>query len=141
LNCFSPISEAVLKKEVMRKWIAAIVLILIIIIGYNYVYQNHRNIDEEKPEFSLTADTIKNEFASNGSVSQRKYLNKTVVITGQVTDSNAKEITLNSSVFCQLNMPLKSSLNNEASIKIKGRVIGYDDLLEQVKLDQCSIIN
>ncbi len=125
----------------MKKWIVAIVLVLIAIIGYNYIYQDHRNISEEQPKFSLTADTFKNEFISNVTESEKKYLNKTIVITGEVTNSNDNEITLNSSVFCQLKEGLKVALKVEEKIKVKGRVIGYDDLLELVKLDQCSIID
>ncbi len=125
----------------MKKWIAIIVLILIVVIGYNYIYQDHRNISSEAPEFELNAISIKNEFASNSVASEKKYLNKTVAILGEVSDSSDKEITLNSSVFCQLIDSLKEPLKMDSQIKIKGRVIGYDDLLEQVKLDQCIIIN
>ena len=32
------------------------------------------------------------------------------------------------------------SFEENLQVKIKGRVIGYDDLLEQIKLDQCTII-
>ncbi len=115
-------------------------LILIALIGYNYIYQNHRDISTEVPKYSLNADSIKDEFASNSAESEKKYLNKTVTITGYVSDTNDLEITLNSVVFCQLSEPLKSSLKKNSNIKIKGRIIGYDDLLEQVKLDQCTII-
>ena len=125
----------------MKKWIAIILLLLIVVIGYNYVYQDHRNISAETAEFALDAITIKNEFETDGVASEKKYLNKTVAILGIVSDSNDKEITLNSSVFCQLIKPLKTPLLKDSKIKIKGRVIGYDDLLEQVKLDQCILIN
>ena len=33
------------------------------------------------------------------------------------------------------------SLQKNIKVKIIGRVVGYDDLLEQVKLDQCTRIN
>jgi hypothetical protein len=125
----------------MKKWIAIILLILIVVIGYNYIYQDHRNISAEAPEFSINATAIKNEFAFNGVASEKKYLNTTVVIIGTVSDSNDKNVTLNSSVFCQFISPIKTPLDKDSKLKVKGRVIGYDDLLEQVKLDQCTIIN
>lgn len=125
----------------MKKWIVIIMLIVIIVIGYNYIYQDHRNISTEASEFKLSATAVKNEFASNSVASANKYLNKTVAILGDVSESKNKEITLNSSVFCQLIDSLKEPLKLGSKIKIKGRVIGYDDLLEQVKLDQCMIID
>ncbi len=126
----------------MKKWIAIILVLLIVsVIGYYYIYQDHRNISAENPEFSLASSTIQKEFLENPIASEKKYLNKTVIIKGNVSDSDKNEITLNLIVFCQLIDSLTTSLPNDSEIKIKGRVIGYDDLLEQVKLDQCTIIN
>lgn len=125
----------------MKKWIAVLLLIIIAIIAYLYVYQDHRDIGNENPEFALAANTIKKEFEQDFIASEKKYLNKTVLITGNVSDSDGKTITLNSVIFCQLMDSITTILEKDSKIKIKGRVIGYDDLLEQVKLDQCTIIN
>jgi uncharacterized protein YxeA len=125
----------------MKKWIAVIVIIIIAIIGYNYVYQDHRNINAELPIFAITANAISNEFVTNSRNSEKKYLNKTVEITGTISESGVSELTLDHMVFCQLKQNLKSPIKKGSKIKIKGRIIGYDDLLEQVKMDQCSIIN
>ncbi|HLT33336.1 MAG TPA: hypothetical protein VKZ98_06060 [Aquaticitalea sp.] len=123
----------------MKKWIVVIGLVLIVVISYNYIYQEHRNISSETPEFVVTADEIKKAF-EHSSESEKKYLNKTIAVTGQVSDANITEVTLESIVFCQLIDSLKTTLKKNSNIKIKGRVIGYDDLLEQVKMDQCMII-
>jgi|SRR5690606_17813968 len=123
----------------MKKWIVVIGLVLIVVISYNYIYQEHRNISSETPEFVVTADEIKKAF-EHSSESEKKYLNKTIAVTGQVSDANITEVTLESIVFCQLIDSLKTTLKKNSNMKIKGRVIGYDDLLEQVKMDQCMII-
>lgn len=124
----------------MKKWIVIIVIIIVVIIGYNYVYQDHRDISSENPEFVLAARTIAEEFANEPIKSEEKYLNKTIVILGNVSESTVKDATLDSKVFCQFKDSLQSPLTLDSSIKIKGRIIGYDDLLEQVKLDQCTLI-
>ncbi|MCK7590100.1 OB-fold putative lipoprotein [Subsaxibacter sp. CAU 1640] len=124
----------------MKKWLVIIILILILgVVGYNYVYQDHRNISEETAEFTLSADEIKNEFLSDNSSSEAKYLNKTVIVNGKVSEIDMNSITLNSSVFCQLNNSDYKQLKIGSNTKIKGRIIGYDDLLEQIKMDQCTI--
>lgn len=47
----------------MKKWIAVILAMVIIThIGYYYIYQGHRNISAENPEFSLASSTIQKEF-------------------------------------------------------------------------------
>jgi len=126
----------------MKKW-SIIVLILIItaIISYNYIYQDHRSIETETAEFIMTSQVIENEFSLNIKSAEAKYLNKTVEISGLVSEINSTDITLDDKVFCQFSETIESSVKNSSNLKIKGRVIGYDDLLEQVKLDQCTIIN
>ncbi|WP_298345248.1 hypothetical protein [uncultured Algibacter sp.] len=122
-----------------KKILIIITLLAITLLAYNYMYQDHRDIASEEPEFSITPEQIVNTFKTNLKDSEKKYLNKTIELTGIVTESNSKDLTLNHDVFCQFLQNQNASLN--ANIKIKGRCIGYDDLLEQVKLDQCYIIN
>ncbi len=114
---------------------------LILILGYNYVYQDHRNIETEQAAFSLSADEISDEFSKNPEESEKKYLNKTVEVYGHITELNDIDLTLNDNVYCGFNTSLNISHSIDSEIKIKGRCIGYDDLLEQVKLDQCTIVN
>ena len=116
-------------------------LIIAIIIGYNYVYKDHRNIAAQKADFSLTSEALINEFSINPTEAEVIYLNKVVEISGVTSEINANELTLNNQVFCQLEELTDTPISISKHIKIKGRVIGYDDLLEQIKLDQCYIIN
>ncbi|MFI0428042.1 hypothetical protein [Mariniflexile sp. HMF6888] len=125
----------------MKKWVILILLcIVIVIIGYRYVYQDHRDIATETSIYKLTASDISNEFAINPLSSENKYLNKTIEVSGSISDKNPKSITIEDKVFCQFSNEIQTTLNTD-QIKIKGRFIGYDDLLEQVKLDQCTIID
>ncbi|WP_431108371.1 OB-fold protein [Winogradskyella poriferorum] len=123
-----------------RNWIALIiVLIITTVIGYNYVYQDHRDIENEQTEFSMSSVEINQLFSKNPTSAEQKFLNKTIEVSGLITDINSNDITIDDKVFCQFSNNLEPSLNKNEKVKIKGRVIGYDDLLEQVKLDQCSI--
>ena len=123
----------------MKKWIISIAVIIIGIVAYNYLYQDHRDISSEMPEFVITSDEIGAEFIADQQESETKYLNKTISIKGKVTESSTDDFTLDSKVFCQLKESLNSPLKTNSTTTVKGRVIGYDELLEQVKLDQCSI--
>jgi len=125
----------------MRKWFILIFIILLVIVGYNYVYQDHRNIEKEVATVIISSTVISYEFSQNPSKAEKKYINKTIEVFGLITESNLKDITLNNKVFCQFENLIDKSLKIDSKLKVKGRVIGFDDLLEQVKLDQCSIIN
>lgn len=127
-------------KSMKRNWIALIiVLIITTVIGYNYVYQDHRDIESEQTEFTMSSVEINQLFSKNPTSAEQKFLNKTIEVSGLITDINSNDITIDDKVFCQFSNNLEPSLNKNEKVKIKGRVIGYDDLLEQVKLDQCSI--
>lgn len=127
-------------KSMKRNWIALIiVLIITTVIGYNYVYQDHRDIENEQTEFSMSSVEINQLFSKNPTSAEQKFLNKTIEVSGLITDINSNDITIDDKVFCQFSNNLEPSLDKNEKVKIKGRVIGYDDLLEQVKLDQCSI--
>lgn len=123
-----------------RKLIVLLVLILLAFVGYKYIYQDHRDIQKEQAEFVVTSNYIANEFFQNPIETEKKYLNKTVQISGTITEINENDITLNNTVFCQFANTINSTLKTNDIITVKGRCIGYDDLLEIVKIDQSTII-
>lgn len=126
----------------MRKWIIILVIIIITaVIGYNYIYQDHRSIENESAEFVISSVEIANLFSENAISSEQKFLNKTIEVSGLISELNTHNITIEDNVFCQFSDDLKRPLDKNYKVKIKGRVIGYDNLLEQVKLDQCTLIN
>ncbi|MDO7170636.1 OB-fold protein [Mariniflexile sp. AS56] len=125
----------------MRKWLILVILLLAGFAGYNYIYQSHRDIHEEQAAYTLSAQALSTAFLKTPSESELKYLNKTIEISGNITEINKKDLTLNESVFCQFSNLITLPSKKGTNIKIKGRVIGYDDLLEQVKVDQCFIVD
>lgn len=126
----------------MRKWTIVIVLLLLLgYLGYNYIYQDHRDIKNEKPEFTLSTQDIAKEFTNNSVTAEKKYLNKTIEVSGQVTEINTSDLTLDNVIFCSFSETINENISINSNLKIKGRLIGYDDLLEQIKIDQVTIIN
>lgn len=97
-----------------------------------------RNLETEKSEFVISAINVFEEFSVNSEKASSKYLNKAVEISGKVSSSNKNEIILDGKVSCQLSVPKNVVVGSQ--VKIKGRVTGYDDLMEELKLDQCLIV-
>lgn len=124
------------------KWIALIVVLIITaFLGYRYIYQDHRDIESEVAKYTLSTSEISQLYADDAVSAEQKFLNKTIEVSGLISEINTNDITIDDKVFCQFSNGVETLLNTTDTIKIKGRVIGYDDLLEQVKLDQCTIIN
>ena len=123
-----------------KRLILVFIIIIIFVFGYKYIYHDHRNIQKEKSEFYSTAISLSNEFAINPVASEKKYLNKTIEIIGTISDVTNQSITLDNKVFCQFKNTLTDTIKINTKTNIKGRCIGYDDLLEEIKFDQCNLI-
>ncbi|MEJ6792863.1 MAG: hypothetical protein QNK89_09095, partial [Lacinutrix sp.] len=125
-----------------KKYLILLLLVATIgIIVYNYVYQNHRDISSESADFSSTSTILLNKFLNDSQTAETKYLNKTIKITGQVSEINTTDVTLDDAIFCSLLNKENKQFKLNQTVTIKGRCIGYDDLLEQIKLDQCTLTN
>lgn len=120
-------------------------LILLIILAsglfllYTYIYKSHRDISNEKESFVLSVAKLKLDFSQNDSLANAKYLDKTIVIYGKIStiDLSTNSIYLDNSVSATLKeKPTGLKVND--SIQLKGRFIGYDDLLEEFKMDECT---
>lgn len=124
-----------------KKWI---ILLVALIAGayflYRYINKDHRDISAEKAEFQISAVQIASEFQSQPLKAQNNYLNKTIIVSGIVSDIETNTITLDNAIFCDLIKDINTDkIAIGESISIKGRCIGYDDLLGEIKLDQCTI--
>ncbi len=125
----------------MRKKTVFLIVALVLVggayIGYRYLYKDHRNIATELAVLDSTASGIQQRFTEGKG---DEFLNKTVIVTGTVSQIEENSITLDEKVQCIFSTQMPSATEG-SKITIKGRCIGYDDLFEIVKLDQSQLIN
>lgn len=116
------------------------VIVLIGLSGYYYVmYGGARDLSSEETAFTVTSTAINNEFTNDLEGSNKKYLEKAVAISGTITKLEDSLVTLDHNIICTLKNP-NSVIKNNQPIVVKGRIVGYDNLLGELKLDQCFII-
>ena len=120
--------------------IIALFLLLSVVVGvsaFNYVmHGGGRNLLKEETNFSVSSNDLAKEFSTNTNLANAKYLEKAVAVKGIVADVNNNVITLDNGVVCTLQTADNAIKKNQV-VTIKGRVVGYDDLMEEIKLDQC----
>ncbi len=123
-----------------KKVFFAVILITVVAagIGYSYLYKGSRNIEEETPVYSMSTGKIANEYATNAAKCDSLYLNQTLEISGIVTQADDSTATLDAKLFCSFTKQINKNIINK-KITITGRCIGYDELIGEVKLDQCTI--
>ena len=122
-------------------FLVCILILLSVLIGYNYIYKNHRNISEEKAAFSVVSTSLIKEYTQNISTTTAKYLDKTIQLKGKVTEIEQDYFVLDDVIVCYSDSITMSQTTIDKVINVKGRSIGYDELLDLIKLDQVTIIN
>ena len=115
------------------------ILIVFSVIGfaiYTYAMRAPTAIENKKIDFSGASDELLLKIIDDTEAWQDKI----VVVSGEVTNIDDKGIMLSSKIYCQLKQVSDlQKINPSNNISLKGRIIGYDDLLEELKLDQCII--
>ncbi|WP_281638022.1 OB-fold protein [Flavobacterium marginilacus] len=105
---------------------------------YGFLFKEARNIESEMPERSIAATKLIADYTADPQKADSLYLNKTIEITGLATKKTDSAVVLENSVFCVFNKEIKNKPISK-NLTVKGKCIGYDELFEEVKLDQCTI--
>lgn len=127
-----------------RKRIAFVIIALLLLVSsgiyfyYGFLFKEARNIESEMPDLSIATTKLLYDYNSNPKKADSLYLNKTIEITGKVTKETDSVVILDNAVFCLFIQKIKGNLINN-KVTVKGKCIGYDELFEEVKLDQCTI--
>lgn len=124
----------------MKKIIVGIVFLLVgLFVVYKFVYHEHRDIANEKAAFTVSVTQLIKEFVTDEAKANTKYLDKSITINGKISsvDVENKAIVLDEKVFVILTKPSDSKVNTQ--VEVQGRLIGFDSLLEEIKIDQAQI--
>lgn len=122
-----------------------ILALIILVIGfgtYKYIYQSHRDIASEEANFSTTVQDVFKSFTANDSLANAQYLDKTLVVRGKISsiDAENKIITVDEKLSARFSERFPEKIKIQDSINLKGRLVGFDDLLEEIQLDQCTVV-
>ncbi len=128
----------------MRKKIFVLAFVFAILMSiaiYFYVYKGHRDISAEDAQYEMTVADLHGQFSTNATVANQKYLDKTIEVRGAITniDSSTHTIVLDEKLSAVLQDSTMIGLSIHKIVQVKGRFLGYDDLLEELKVDQASI--
>lgn len=125
-----------------KQYIVASLIIGILILAisaYGYIYKEHRNIAAEKAEFKMSAQKLNDALANENEAV--KYIDQVIQTHGMITAIEQHSVIIEDKV--QVNF-VKNASNLPTvgnRITVKGRCVGYDDLLELVKIDQAIVVN
>jgi hypothetical protein len=118
----------------------AFIVIVLVFLGYQYIYKDHRDIASEKAAITETTAQIFEAFSTNEAEANSKYLDKTIEVKGLITsiNKNTKNVMLDSKMNARFETEIPNDLKVNDSVIVKGRLVGYDSLLEELQMDQCT---
>ncbi|MGB5982143.1 MAG: hypothetical protein WBG46_08370 [Nonlabens sp.] len=125
----------------MKKWIVLFTALVTICATVYFFILNpsHREIAEESVDYSMSAVELHWQFVTDEKNATEIYLDKVLEVKGSITSMNAREYELNAKIQV-MTMDSLSDLRKGQEASFKGRCIGYDELLEVVKIDQATLI-
>lgn len=116
------------------KFLIVLVISIVLIHTFYSLVKAPEGIETKKVNSSSSAKDLLVKVEKNDSLWNAKI----VEIHGTITAIDKKGITLDSKIYCQFKEGSNTKkLQPNTTIILKGRIIGYDDLLEELKLDQC----
>ena len=130
-------------------WKSLLTIVVLIAITIYFIYNKpHRNILEEEATYSISLAEMNEEFVLNEQDAFDKYFNKVVEIEGIATSINEKaegryDIVIESNGIYANGEIIEATINPEdflqQKVALKGLFIGYDNLLEEIKVSECSV--
>lgn len=119
-------------------YILPILLLSVVVFSYFYMNKAHRNIAKEQVEFKVSTKELKETFERNDN--SQKYVDRVIQLEGVITEVEPLSILIDDSIQVDFLKGEPNAFIMNEPIIIKGRCVGYDDILELVKVDQASII-
>jgi uncharacterized protein (UPF0333 family) len=128
-----------MKKKIL---LLAIIVVAILVVVYFYIYKGHRDVASATTDYVFTVAQLKQEFLANDSLATTKYQDKVIEVNGKITaiETESKSVVLDEKMYASFDQSIPENVKENQVVKLKGRLLGYDDLLEEFKMDQTSVI-
>jgi len=136
-----------MRKHIIRD-LAILVVVITAVAAYFIINKPHRNILEEEATYSLSLAEMNKEFLVDEDAAFKKYFNHVVEISGTAISINEKTENRYDVVLKSQGILANGEIINadnviasliQKEVRLKGLFIGYDNLLEEIKLSECSI--
>lgn len=101
-------------------------------------FKPHRNVGAEKPAYVMTANDLSSQIATD-TAALGKYIDQAIELEGTVSSVEGTHVAFEN-VICNMDSTEVSKLSGIKAgqqIKVQGRLTTYNDLLEEILLDQC----
>jgi regulatory protein YycI of two-component signal transduction system YycFG len=127
------------KSKVIVVFILTSILLVGIIVYYQF-NKPHRNFSEESASFNLSAMELVESYQKDPALSDSLYVDQFVAVTGEIMELTDQSILLSPGVYLNLDSTQNFELLKVGQeVSLVGRVLSFDPLFEEVKMDNARI--
>ena len=101
-------------------------------------YKPHRDVGSETAKYELTSQALTEAFKSD-TTAFKKYVDQAILVSGPVTSVEGNHLALGN-IICSMDSTQAAKLGtikNGDAVKVQGRLTTYNDLMEEISLDNC----
>lgn len=113
-------------------------LVFLLALGHSALNPPHRDISAEKPDYVLSAQALSK--AMGDPQTAMAYGDKVIQVGGRILFVQGIRLELEHGIIVILSDAPMVWPEVGDSILLKARCVGYDQLLEEVRLDRASIV-
>ncbi|MBE76315.1 MAG: hypothetical protein CMG41_01055 [Candidatus Marinimicrobia bacterium] len=116
--------------------------IFTLVIIYKTYNKPHKDFNKSPFEVVIESRDLISLYQNNIDNANTKFLDKILLISGKITNLETDIIILDNAIVCSLepSQTVIEEIHLNKNISVKGRCIGYDDLLEEIRIDHSFII-
>lgn len=124
--------------------IGILVIGILALAAYWYVFHKpHRDIQNEEASIALSAEELMTVFLNQTDSATAKYVDQIVEVDGVLSEILVEErgLVIEPGIYGSLDSSASlPNLKSGDAIRIRGRVLSFDDLMEEVKLDYVQVL-
>jgi hypothetical protein len=131
-----------MKKNKLTLTFIAISLIAGGLFVYYQFNKPHRDFSEEEAAFSLQATELVQAYQEDEALADSLYVDQLIAVQGEIKELKDLAIVLEPGVYLSLDSTQSiNSLSVGEKVTLIGRVLSFDPLFEEVKMDNARIKN
>lgn len=117
--------------------ILSITLLIGVYCSYVFLFSPPQAIENAAVDYSGASEALLQKVSNNHS----NWKTQVVAISGTISSIEQQGIILDHSIFCQFkNSDDLRTIKTNQRIQVKGQIVGYDDLLGELKIKQCIVL-
>lgn len=118
-------------------YIGLVLLIAGAAVAYYVMNKPHRDPSREEATEQISATDLGAAYMGDPVKGNDLYLDRVIEVSGTITSTDAEGFTLDNVVYCKMDQAQSANLTIGDKFRVKGRVVSYDELFGQVRLDFC----